>query len=177
MMKNDTDKSRPVVFVALLLSWLVPGAGHLYLQRRARGLVILVVIAATFWSGVAIGGVMTVDYQNERWWFTAEMLTGIHGIVGWARQAAVYDRLAADPEIGAAPAPGTALRTDWAYRVDRKLAAEGKALAYPTDNVARAYAGTAGLLNLMCMFDAVMLSLLGKWGEPLPGQGTAEGEA
>ena len=169
-MKTDTDKSKPIVFVALLLAWLVPGAGHIYLKRRARGIIIFVVTAATFWSGVAIGGVMTVDYQNERWWFAAEMMTGIHGIVGWYRQARVYEGLATDPQVGRAPAPGAANRNNWEFKVDKALVAKGIAVSYPTDNIARTYSGTAGLLNIMCMFDAVMLSLLGVWGESPPPQ-------
>jgi len=164
-MKIDRPESRPIALLALLLAWLVPGAGHLYLGKRTRGIVIFLVIAATFWSGVMIGGVMTVDYHNQRWWFAAEMLTGVHGLVGWYRQRAVYRRLADDSEVGFAAGLSGIERARWNYRVDRKLAADGIALAYPTNTVARAYAGVAGLLNLMCMFDAVMLSLLGFTGE------------
>ena len=38
-------------------------------------------------------------------------------------------------------------------------------LVYPTDVVARAYAGIAGMLNLLCIFDAVVLAMLGHFGE------------
>ena len=50
--------------------------------------------------------------------------------------------------------------------LDQKLQAEGIALVAPADTVARAYAGVAGLLNLMCIFDALMLSIMGTTGEP-----------
>jgi len=172
-MKTDTSKPRPIAVLALLLAWLAPGAGHVYLGRPIRGVIIFLAIAATFWSGVAVGGVMTVDYHSERWWFAAQILTGVHGIVGWRRQATVYRRLASDSQVGPPPPAGTPDRADWESRVDRKLAADGVALACPTDTVARAYTGVAGLLNLMCMFDAVMLSLLGEWGEPAAPEGKA----
>ena len=38
---------------------------------------------------------------------------------------------------------------------------EGVALVAPTETIARAYAGIAGLLNIMCIFDALILSVMG----------------
>ena len=102
-MAKTAKTSRPIPLVALVLAWLVPGAGHAYLGRLGRGAIIFLVVGAMFWGGVAIGGVMTVDYHNERWWFAAEMLTGIHGVAGWHRQQAVYKELADDPNIGPPP--------------------------------------------------------------------------
>jgi TM2 domain-containing membrane protein YozV len=163
-MAEQKSKSRPLAFVALFLAWLVPGAGHVYLGRTRRGVIIFLVIGATFWSGVAMGGVMTVDYHNERWWFAAQMLTGVNGLVGWRRQQKVYADLATDSRIGQAP-NAEPDRTHWAIAVDKKLAEKNLALVAPTGTIARAYAGVAGLLNLMCIFDAVMLSLLGTTGE------------
>ncbi|HOF18679.1 MAG TPA: hypothetical protein PK082_07195 [Phycisphaerae bacterium] len=150
-----TRKTRPIPLLALFIAWLVPGAGHVYLGRTLRGLVIFVTISATFWAGLAVGGVMTVDSQNERWWFVAEMFTGIHGLVAWHQSKSFTDRLAADK--------GPVENLDeW----NALLNAEGVYLPYPTDNVARAYAGVAGLLNLLCVFDAVILSIMGVTGEP-----------
>lgn len=167
-MAKSARTSRPIPLVALVLAWLVPGAGHAYLGRLRRGAIIFVTVSATFWTGVAIGGVMTVDYHNERWWFAAEMLSGIHGLIGWHRQQKVYEELTANPLVGDAPPPGASDRTAWNARIDGALAKEGLALEAPLDTVARAYAGVAGLVNLMCVFDAVMLALLGVTGEPAP---------
>lgn len=159
-------KHRPIAFVGLFLAWLVPGAGHIYLGRVRRGIIVFVLVTATFWAGIAIGGVMTVDYQNERWWFAAEMLTGIHGLIGWHRQQKVYNTIAADPDVGLPPPMTSPDRARWVHLVDKKLAENNLALVYPADTVARVYAGVAGLLNLLCIFDVVMLSLLGITGEP-----------
>ena len=41
------------VIPACLLAWLLPGAGHLYLRRTAKGLIFLVAIGALFVLGVA----------------------------------------------------------------------------------------------------------------------------
>ena len=39
-------------FVACLLAWLMPGAGHLYLGRRGKGLVFLLCLLAMFLLGL-----------------------------------------------------------------------------------------------------------------------------
>lgn len=152
---------RPWAFVALVLAWLVPGAGHLYIGRAKRGLVIFVVIAATFWSGVAMGGVMTIDRQNEPWWFVADMLTGVHGLTAWKHQQIVVTAMAA--EVG--PRSSAA---DFQDALSAKLAKEKIELAAPVDNVARAYAGVAGMINLLCILDAALLALMGQGPEPRP---------
>lgn len=52
------------VFFACLFAWLVPGAGHLYLRRTARGLVFLGAIGALF----ALGVVMDARLQTFTPW-------------------------------------------------------------------------------------------------------------
>ena len=149
-MAKQSEKTTPLPYVALLLACAVPGAGHAYLGRVKRGVIVFVTITALFWSGMAVGGVLTVDATRERWWFIAEMFTGVHGLIGWQLQRRAYvkiNRMAGDS-------------------LDQKLQAEGIALVAPADTVARAYAGVAGLLNLMCIFDALMLSIMGTTGEP-----------
>jgi len=167
-MSKTKAKSGPFLFAVLVLGWFIPGLGHALLGRLHRGIVIFAIVAATFWSGVAIGGVMTVDYHNQRWWFAAQTLAGVHGVMGWYRQDKIYQRLSADPEVGLPHHRLSQARIAWNYRLDRKLAEESLAMVSPADTVARAYSGVAGLLNLMCVFDAVMLSLLGVSGEPAP---------
>jgi hypothetical protein len=185
---HSAKNTQAAALLALALAWIVPGAGHIYLGRRARGLIILVTLAATFWAGVAVGGVMTVDARTERWWFAAQMCTGVHGLVGWQRQAREYDRMFAELQdehseiaprykydLGKAqtngPAYAAQVQQDY---LDELQARDGVALKSPMDTVARSYTGIAGLLNLLCMFDALMLGLLGVRGEPArPARGTA----
>ena len=40
----------------VLASWAVPGAGHLWLGRRSKGLVFLIALPAMFAFGLALGG-------------------------------------------------------------------------------------------------------------------------
>lgn len=152
--------------VAGVLAWILPGAGHLYLRRPVRGIIIFVTIAAMFWGGVAMGGTLTVDQYNERWWFAAQMLAGAHGLASWHRQTALYNRLMNGPDGLQPPLPdpgGDISRAQ--LEMDEVLAREKLALVAPTDTVARAYAGVAGMLNLMCIFDAIALALIGTTGE------------
>jgi len=147
--------------VAAALAWLVPGMGHIFIGQRVRGLIILVVIAATFWAGIGMGGVMTVDREAEPMWFIAEMLTGTHGLVTWRWQQSVMSDV--NEEVGQTlvTSEDDFNRHQW-YRDarDMVLARRGLALVAPVDVIARVYSGVAGMLNLLCIFDALMLVLI-----------------
>jgi hypothetical protein len=157
-------KRNPNPALALVLAWLIPGAGHVYARRPLHGIILFIVITATFWTGMGFGGALTVDPRADRWWFMAESITGVHGIVGYVRQKRIYADIAQKhPEL-ADPRDRDRIKIDNARelnQLDTILAEKGIALVYPTDVVARAYAGVAGLLNLLCIFDATMLALMG----------------
>jgi hypothetical protein len=208
--------------IAMALAWTVPGAGHAFLGRPIRGVIIFLAIGAIFWAGVAMGGVMTVDHKGQKWWFAAQMLTGVHGLVGWQRETQQMQklqplikkkmeqggasllsginenrnrqtqynqdiaRLRVSMQTAASAEERQMCQDDIDTRLDalgnlerdvrdmhrqlynlqnnhihKVLADEKLALVAPMATLARAYAGVAGLLNLMCMFDVVMLSLIG----------------
>ena len=205
-------KHTPIPALALLLAWVVPGAGHLYIGRRTRGIVIFATLGIMFWAGIALGGVMTVDRAGEPWWFAADMLTGAHGLAAWQVHKAKFNQMKAAIEIAPAftksardlddgilkaqqefrqaqearrkaPKDSTLQdRSNQRYTVlaqlagrreqlfnsflQEELARQKLALTAPLDTVARAYSGVAGLLNLLCMFDVLMLSMMGRIGEP-----------
>ncbi|HDZ22584.1 hypothetical protein LCGC14_0284040 [marine sediment metagenome] len=164
MAKKKT--SPPNFLLAAVLAWLVPGAGHAYIGRTKRGLIIFFTIGATFWAGIAMGGVLTCDARYERWWFAAEMMTGTHGLVGWYRQNQTYRDV--DNKLSMAPPDRGGRPGERRMLIDSKLAEDNVALVYPVDIAARAFAGVAGLLNLLCIFDAATLALMGVTGEPSP---------
>jgi len=216
--------------LAMVLAWLAPGAGHAYMGRPVQGVIIFVMVGATFWAGVAMGGVMTVDYENQRWWFLSQMFAGVHGLVAWRRQQAMCDKLAKGISQGPMREADRELRDRlkklrWEldgckaelaelnrgmhsaqaaeekraltagirgvqYRrqqireeiefcglrlhdlrrefVDQAVVDAGLALVAPTATVAHVYAGVAGLLNLMCIFDALMLAVIHANRAPVP---------
>ncbi len=117
--------------IAGLLSWVFPGLGHFYLGDRTRGMVLLVTITLTFWTGIAIGGVReTVDPQRQKLWFTAQLLTGGNTLSALA----------------------------W-HEADRaEQAKQGQALEpshWASVDVGSHYTGVAGLLNLLVILDAI----------------------
>lgn len=167
-MARKTQTNVPLAGLAVILAWFIPGAGHVYIGRPVRGVILCLAIAATFWAGVAMGGVMTVDPVNERWWFIADLFTGAHGLAAWQIQQHTWNTLADDPEVRQQQAAFSHDPIQAAAVMDAKLQQHGLALTAPTDTVARAYSGIAGLLNLMCIFDVMILSLMGVRSEPAP---------
>ena len=117
--------------IAGLLAWLVPGLGHIYLGYRGRGIVFLVTIIVTFWTGVAIGGVQgTVAPHARSLWFVAQLCTGGNTLVAYG----LHYRI--DPE--SARSRKTTLAGHWSSM-----------------DVGVHYTGVAGLLNLLVIFDAI----------------------
>ncbi|MCJ7544251.1 MAG: hypothetical protein MUP47_06755 [Phycisphaerae bacterium] len=171
-MSRKTPPDVPLAALAMILAWIVPGAGHVYIGRPVRGIILCVTLAATFWAGVAMGGVMTVDPVNERWWFIGDLLTGVHGLAAWQLQQHTWRGLA-DGDVLRRQAILSHDSLHAAAVMDQKLQERGLALTAPTDTVARAYSGIAGLLNLMCIIDVMLLSLMGAHSEPLPPAVTA----
>ncbi len=159
----QTPTSFPFVipFLGGVLAWAIPGAGHWFIGRRVRGVILFVTITALFWSGVAIGGVFTVDPREELWWSRAQLCTGLSGIVGYYRQEAYYG----EADTG---------QTERAIRA--RIAADDLALVAPAATLAHVFSGVAGLLNLLCIMDVVFLGAMGVRGEHPPGE-TARQEA
>jgi ABC-type xylose transport system permease subunit len=114
-----------------LLAWLVPGLGHIYLGYRSRGLVFLVTITATFWTGVAIGGVQgTVAPRARTLWFVAQLFTAGNALAAYGVHYYV------DPV--SARSPKQSVAAHWA-----------------SAEIGVHYAGVAGLLNLLVIFDVI----------------------
>src|SRR5437764_5485727 len=42
--------------VATILGWLIPGAGHIYLKRYVRGILLMISVVAMFLLGLAMQG-------------------------------------------------------------------------------------------------------------------------
>jgi len=133
--------------VAVFLAWLIPGAGHLFLGHRARGLIFLVTITLTFWTGVAVGGVRgTVDPQERGLWFLAQVCNG-----GNALSGLLLHKMVQPPPV--APAVEQA-----AHRLGRASASARATYAghWLGLDVAVHYTGVAGLLNLLVIFDVIL---------------------
>ncbi len=131
--------------VAGLLAWLVPGLGHIYLGHRVRGLVCLVTITATFWTGVAIGSVRgTVDPHKRKLWFVAQLGTAGNALAGYALHRWT---------VSAASDAGARLESRTSR--SRTSGTEKSTAHWASAEVGVHYAGVAGLLNLLVILDAI----------------------
>lgn len=57
-----------------LAGWFVPGAGHVILGERTRGIIIFLTVVALFCGGLYIGSVGVIDSLNARPWYFGQML-------------------------------------------------------------------------------------------------------
>ena len=67
--------------IAALLGWLVPGAGHLYQGRTAKGILFLVSILSTFFYGLYLGDgkVVYASWRpgDTRWAYVCQVGVGL----------------------------------------------------------------------------------------------------
>ncbi len=166
MARNETGRLLTTV-TAAVLAWVIPGAGHVFLKRTLRGVILCICVNGLFWSGVAFGGTFTVEPLRERWWFVAQMLAGASGGAGWLMQHRARDRVTKSLHLPYDPEDHSSSDLWW-ESYSNELAKRKLALTYPADTVARAYTGVAGMLNLMCVIDAALLAAMGTLGEPPP---------
>lgn len=133
-MKISRAEANPQIrmSVAAVLTWLLPGAGHLFIGERMRGLIILVTIALTFWGGVAIGGISnTVSPGGRSLWFMGQICAGGHALAAWGLGRWV------DPS----PVP----------KKDPTFVAFGR-----SEEISVVYTAICGMLNVLVIFDVLV---------------------
>jgi hypothetical protein len=129
MAKSMAEPTLGRMLTTGVLAWLVPGLGHIFNGDRRRGLILAVVVAATFWGGVAVAGVQSTFKPRERTlWFMAQICAGGHTLVAMTWGNAV----AADPGV--------------------------KMASFVAEDVAVVYTGVIGLLNVLIIIDALLSS-------------------
>ena len=129
--------------LAVAAGWLVPGLGHVIVKRYARGAVFAVLIFASFALGMAHGGRLALRDPRQPFLSTLQVVANIGmGIPDAVARVAIYGELAyvlpADPSY-----PQQLDR----LRVLRERTRAGLSI-YGT-----AYLWTAGLMNLMLLFE------------------------
>ena len=130
----DTRTPAAAPYLAGPLAWLVPGAGHYYLGMKARGIILFVTVTAMFWTGVLIGGLRsTVDPHKNAPWFLGEIGAGGNALL----------------------AVGINNALDWPAD-----GYDGRSWGKARD-IGVVYAGVAGLLNLLAVFDVLVRATSG----------------
>lgn len=84
---QDADEQRPIEvdlrnpLFAGLLAWLIPGAGHFYQRRYAKGTLYCVCILGAYFFGLTIGGghVVYASWKKEdrRWQYFCQVGVGL----------------------------------------------------------------------------------------------------
>ena len=126
---------------AALAAWVLPGLGHALLGDVRRGLVIGIAIVALWVSGLAIGGVGSIQRERHPFWFLGQALVAPTLAVHYVRNTFLVE----------APSPDD---------LDREM--PGRIIYSPayghTSEQGVLYTALAGLLNLLAIIDVVYRS-------------------
>jgi hypothetical protein len=130
------------IAAALLLGWLVPGAGHAMLGRVRRGIVFFVLIMGSFGLGLAHDGRLALYSPREGFLTGLQLVANVGvGPADLFARMSVYGEAAYVTPDTSAPAYRQRIDT---FR-DRQRSAVS---AYGT-----AYLWSAGLMNLLLLMD------------------------
>jgi len=133
----------PRTVAAILAGWLVPGLGHVLLGRVRRGVLFAVIVFASFGLGLAHDGKLALRDSQQPFLSTLQLVANV-GMGPWdlAARIAVYGEpayvLARDH-----PLPSMIERLDLMRSKSKSVFS-----IYGT-----AYLWTAGLMNLLLLFD------------------------
>ena len=116
-----------ILLIVGMLAWLVPGAGHLAINKKKHAIIIFVTIALTFCIGLYIGSIGIIDSQGAKPWFIAQLMNS--------------------PAVAA---------------LGRISKAGGYAVYGRPNEIGQIYTSIAGLLNLLCIVNAVYWAHLRK---------------
>lgn len=139
--------------VAGVLAWLIPGLGHLYQGRTAKGIIFFTCIMGTFAYGVFIGGSQVVyaslrPEDSRRLPFVAQVAVGLPtmpALVQWYRM----ERGAGPLWNGWMAPPDVYPRNGRMSELDRLHADPGRDFDMGTT-----FTMIAGLLNILAIYDA-----------------------
>lgn len=172
---DETASVQPLVVylrnpaLAALLAWLIPGAGHFYQRRYAKGAIFFICIMSTFYFGFALGhGKIVYASKDRRLQFLCQLGTGLPALP--AAIQGYRTMQGNDPLWGGFMAPP---QTDDVWGED-ELSVWHRELGTNFE-VATLYTMVAGLLNIITIFDAYDGPLV-PTGEPTDSQEPAENE-
>jgi len=128
------------------LAWLAPGGGHFALKEKRRGIIIFVLIALTFAVGLYVGSIGVVNPVSAKPWYVAQVMNSPAVLVLGSYMTAAHQRAEARNDLS---------------------------LAYPVygraGEVGQIYTSIAGLLNLLCIVNAIYMAhiqVVGEEGSP-----------
>lgn len=135
-------------FVACVLAWIVPGAGHFYLGKRKRAAVFFGVVFATFLLGLMNEGRAYLADRQQPLTYLATLTNVATGPLDFLSRRATYHRLAYKLPLEENSPQAQALLADMRRKV-----------AEVTDEYGTTYLLTAGLMNMLLILDAFDIAI------------------
>ncbi len=147
MASSWKDNHALFLIVVGALAWLVPGAGHWAINEKRRAAVIGVVIILTLLVGLYVGSIGVIDSVGAKPWYAAQLmntpavyLLGKH-VVHVNNQAELQN-----------------------YPIDKSAVVPYTVYGRPNE-IGQIYTSIAGLLNLLCIVNAIYMAHLQAIGE------------
>ncbi len=84
-MKDPAERGSqklPDPTIALILGWLIPGAGHWYLGHRGKAILFLSVLTLTFTIGFGMAECRNVSIGRHPWYFLGQSFLGLPTVLG-----------------------------------------------------------------------------------------------
>ena len=140
MPENSKEKHMLLVVTIGLVAWCIPGAGYCLLNDVKRCILVFVTIALTFGLGLYIGSVGVIDKVNHKPWYVAQVMNSpvvflIGNYVANTAHQANMDRIQ-----------------------NRDNPSEPYTVYARQAEIGQIYTSIAGLLNLLCIVNAVYLA-------------------
>ena len=139
---NGTGNPMRVV-TACLLAWLIPGGGHFYLGKRAKGGLFLAIVLLTFVTGMALQGRVYLATPDQPLSYLATFANLALGPLDLISREASYDRLI----YFFPPESDRALYQDILDRTRARI-------LVVSDEYGTTFLLTAGLMNILLILDA-----------------------
>ena len=156
-------------WLAAFLAWLVPGLGHLYQGRTAKGLVFMICILGTFLFGLYLGDGHVVyaslpQQQPYRWQYWCQVGAGLPALPALVQRERAKERK--EPLWGGLMAPPREPGPGVPPEAFESLDESGNLVVQPTElakwnhdlpskfELGTVYTMIAGLLNVLVIYDA-----------------------
>ena len=145
MIRSLKNNHALLLIVVGFLAWLAPGGGHFALGQRKRAGVIFVTVLLTFAVGLYAGSIGVIDPLGARAWYFAQVMNSPAVLLLGSHVVAVqqeFDRQTAEQREDAS----------------RKVTAEPYRVYGRPGEIGQIYTSIAGLLNLLCIVNAIYVA-------------------
>jgi len=145
---SKEPKNSDIFFLAAvgLTAWAIPGGGYVLLGQIRRALVVSITILLTFGTGLYIGSIGVIDPVDAKPWYIAQVMN-TPAVILLGNHVAQAANTPVMQQTG---------------RPDSPKSLPGYPVFGRASEMGQIYTSIAGLLNLLCIVNAVYLAHLGR---------------